>query len=332
MPVEKNEKDEKDENMSVNEDENKNVDKSYTIEERQNFQILDLIGEPEDDLSGADVNTNNDDDNIGDIRYEKDSSEKEKDSEPDSKEAAEKDDKTGEDIETQKDSVKKTDDVEKKREEEVGIDKGDSDGKDLKEQNRILLERVENLSKKLLEKDETSDKIVNVPDDDEKINKEIFSEDFLGDLDIDDVASDKDLFNKVLLKVVDVIEQRAGKKYANNISGDVKQFTDNHIELKELVDVFYKENQDLISVKSTVQAAAVDVIKNNPNMKIIDVFNNAAINARKILGIKKIDEDEKISKNSSSQKAPALVKKTQGSNKQKSVKKTKLQGQIDELL
>lgn len=200
---------------------------------------------------------------------------------------------------------------------------------ELKEQNKLLLEKIESLSKGLRE---TPIKQEATPDVKTVIDEEL-TEDFLDELDIDDVTSNKELLNQVLLKVAAKIEERVEKKYNKNISSDIKQYTDNHIEMKELVDSFYKENLELIGVKSTVQAVAVDVIKNNPDMKLIDVFKTAADDTRKMLGIKKrtVEVSGQAVKKKNN---PALVKKTQSASKakKKDTGKSKLQNDIDNLL
>jgi len=194
----------------------------------------------------------------------------------------------------------------------------------LQEQNRLLIEKIESFAINSTKDPNTAE----INNTDEKAS---ISDDFIQDLDIDDITSDKDLFNKVLLRVVKNVSSRMEQKYKKNISTDIKQFTDNHTEMKNLVDSFYKENADLTMVKSTVQAAAVDVIKNNPNMKIKDVFKTAAKNTRQMLGMKK--EVKKVASKKTTKKTPALAKKTQSAKKNvKKENRTALQKGIDDLL
>ena len=187
----------------------------------------------------------------------------------------------------------------------------------------MLLERIDSLIKEI-----TKEKESNISAGGDKTDAENAIEDFLGDMDIDDVSSDKELFNKVLTKVASKIEKQVEEKY-KNIYQDIEQIN-NRKEVEKMVDIFYKENPDLAGVKTTVQAVATDIIKNNSDKSLKEIFNMAADGTRRMLGIKKQKE---VIKNKKNKQNPALVKKSQNVNKvKKTVKKSKLQSEIDSLL
>ena len=304
---------------------NTDVEDKYQLD-----MISEIIGDVEDD---AEENAEEKNSPEEEAENEEETSERENIS--DTEEEREEENETAEDEETSQgtdDEEKETEenDEEEKTEETSGNEGNDGDEGSgsseiiaLQKQNQMLLERIDSLIKEI-----TKEKESNISTDNDKTDTENAIEDFLGDMDIDDVSSDKELFNKVLTKVASKIEKQVEEKY-KNIYQDIEQIN-NRKEVEKMVDIFYKENPDLAGVKTTVQAVATDIIKNNSDKSLKEIFNMAADGTRKMLGIKKQKE---VIKNKKNEQNPALVKKSQNVNKvKKTVKKSKLQSEIDSLL
>ncbi len=302
----------------VVEDDKTNLDDEFD----QNAQIDDMLSE-DFIIDDSTIDEKGDDD------------ETELDEEKINEDTEEKDKKENTTFETEEEDEEELDKNKTIVEDEIIID-GDKtivDDKfvEMQKQNQILVDKINELSGKLIDKDNKK-AVKDVDDADDANDAKIDLDDFIGDLDIDNVVSDKKVFNEVLTRALKKIEDKLKNKYEGNLSENVRTHTDNHLEMKKIVDTFYTENSDLTNVKSAVQAVAVDIIKKNPNMILKDVFIKAAEGTREMLGIKKNIVNDDKDKNKTNKK-PAFVKKSQGVNKQKSSTKTsRLQNDIDELL
>lgn len=166
-------------------------------------------------------------------------------------------------------------------------------------------------------------------------------EDILGDLDIDDVVGNKDLFNKVMTdyakRIVETTVQQTLLAIPKITTSQIQQQT----SIKGIVDDFYRENKDLEGVKPTVGAAANQVAAENPTWKLEQILDEAATRTRKMYGLRKqaVDQDEdnkavaKTVKKSSPRKPGVRVKKPGASRRVSSQPKvSKLQAEINELI
>lgn len=158
-------------------------------------------------------------------------------------------------------------------------------------------------------------------------------EDFIGDLDMDDVASDPKIMNKLLNKVL-----QKGIETGKNLSKDqitavdssvsqtVATQVDSAIALKGMIDEFYGANPELSNVKQVVQACASQIVQESPDKTFKDVLNMAAAAARKTLGISKSKSKTKIAK-----VEDAAFVEQKGGQRRKARKTSKLQQELDEL-
>ncbi len=168
--------------------------------------------------------------------------------------------------------------------------------KALEEQNRTLMEKLENLTSMVqnsLKKEEPKE---------EELPEEFKG--FLGDLDIDDVVSDKQKFEQVLSHVVDHTRRVTMEQMMNSVPGLVVTQIRQQRALKESVDDFYKENSDLLPVRKTVGAIANEIASENPNIPMNELFEKAAVKTREILGLTK--------KTSARANAPATTRRKPG--------------------
>jgi len=162
----------------------------------------------------------------------------------------------------------------------------------LKEQNRLLLERVEKLSESIMvrpqvfKSEETKDE---KPGDAEK--KEAIADalvDVIGDLDIDEVVSDKKLFNQVIGKVISATKDATRKEIMSMLPEIIGQQTIQHLNIKELTSKFYEENEDLVPLRKTVSVVAANLYAEDPKLDPISLMSKAADRTREMLGIRKV--------------------------------------------
>lgn len=119
-------------------------------------------------------------------------------------------------------------------------------------------------------------------------------EDFVGDLDLDDLTRDPKLFNQVLNKVykrgVDIgrSEVRKGSELMlKSIPDIVKNNIALNATLKAVNEEFYSSNPDLVPFKKVVGAVFEEVISENPDKTYRDVLPQVAEETRKRLELHK---------------------------------------------
>lgn len=280
---------------------------------------LDDVYEEEDDQSAEDSENN----------------ENETDAEENSKSEEDSDDKETEDKEKTDEETESEEaddsDKEDKKQKDTGKE-GDETAKDLDEPSRIakLVAEVERLSglvsAPVLQTDEKEKEKKTVVDVDVVASDLI---DFVGDLDMDDVASDSKVFNTLLNKVLQqgiVVGKKLNQdSFATDVpqvvADQVSRFSQNQI----MIDQFYKDNEDLINVKQVVKACATQVASENPDKGLEFVLKKAAENARKTLGFKRPVKQKSSDPNS------AAFAKQKGGQRKKAKKISKLQQELDEL-
>lgn len=119
-------------------------------------------------------------------------------------------------------------------------------------------------------------------------------EDFLGDIDLDDLTRDKDMFNKVLNKVF-MKGVEIGKTYIQSTSErlvrSIPDITQNTIEvtrrLAEVNKKFYEDNQDLVPWKTAVASVFEEMSSANPEKRYDELLPDVAIEVRKRIGLQK---------------------------------------------
>jgi len=165
----------------------------------------------------------------------------------------------------------------------------------LKSENEILRTELNKMYEKNVadaknKEDEKEPDISKVPD-------EI---DFLGeDTDIDDLMRDPSSVNKILNKVYQMGSD-AAKKFQETTLRNIPEIVKSNIviqaTLKDQVNKFYGDNEDLKPFKKVVAAVYEEVASENPDWKITEIFNEVEKEARKRLELHKQTKDSKTQK------------------------------------
>jgi hypothetical protein len=159
-------------------------------------------------------------------------------------------------------------------------------------------------------------------------------QDFIGDLDIDEVIRDKSEFNKLLNSVYSKGVTDAKKVTSENVLSSLPDIVKNNINLintlKETSDNFYKTNKDLEPFKKVVATVFEEVAAANVDKTYIEVMSLVAPETRKKLGLPEPKVDQKASKKED--KPPRLPEKKGGNKSSPTEQKTSpLQNDIDEM-
>lgn len=114
---------------------------------------------------------------------------------------------------------------------------------------------------------------------------------FLDGMDLDEVFSTPEAFNKLLNAVYKRGREESAKLSATNILSDlpkiVSQYVAQHMTMAETVAEFYSANPELKHVKRTVAQVANEISAEAPEMALQDVFAEAAKRTYKMLGLKR---------------------------------------------
>jgi hypothetical protein len=229
------------------------------------------------------------------LKVDEEEDDKKDESSEDKKEEENKEEDSGEGEKKEKPSEeapeeKKEDEKEEEQEEETDKDK-----------------IIENLRQRLNEKSETPEKKETQEEIERKKADEaarlkaeeakkpeplkLDEQDFIGDLDLDDLTRDKAALNKILntvyAKGVNDSKRIATEGVLNTIPEIVKHNLTLLTTLKEASDNFYKENADLAPFKRVVAAVFEEIAAKNPDKKYSELMNLTAPEARKRLELHK---------------------------------------------
>lgn len=206
---------------------------------------------------------------------------------------------------------------------------------DLDGQQRIesLMAEIDRLSGLLVTQAPAKVKVAKEDKDEKSSVTAETLEDFIGDLDMDDVASKPEIMNELLNKVLQkgietgkkLSAEQAGSS-ASSVSQTVATQVDNAITVKEMINKFYAANPELSNVKQVVQACASQIVQDSPDKSFKDVLNMAADAARKTLGIPKSTKKTEIAKAEN-----VAFAEQKGGQRKKGKKVSKLQQELDEL-
>jgi len=167
-------------------------------------------------------------------------------------------------------------------------DKGDEDKDDEPdEKDKIILD----LRAKLAEKSEVGESKYK----EEKVEKEepikFEEQDFVGELDIEELVHDPKEFNKLLnniyQKAVTDTRQILGEGVLRSIPDIVKTNIGIMTNLKKASEKFYEDNEDLKPFKKVVAAVFEEITSEHPDKKYDEVLNEVGDEVRKRLDLKK---------------------------------------------
>lgn len=193
----------------------------------------------------------------------------------------------------------------------------------LKEQNDRLLEQLNKMSSE-------REVIPTKADTPEPEPKEAEAPDFVGELDLDTLAMDKNVLNTVLNGVVQTAVTRAVEKMLVNVPQVVQTQVKYYKVLTDAVDDFYKQNEDLVPARQVVRMVTNEVVAEHPDWELPKVLDEAATKTRKLLGVvKQTTGNQEMTPGG---RKPALPKKTSTRKAVKKPKLSKLEQEIAELL
>lgn len=176
---------------------------------------------------------------------------------------------------------------------------------------RALMERLERV---------TGEKLATVPvETARETQAEVAPVDhnFLEGMDIDEVLSTPENFNKLLLSVYNKGLQEAGRLAAENIMrslpSTINTFVNQQLTMRETVQQFYNDNPELRNVKKIVAGVANEIAAEHPEYELGKLMNEASSRVYKMLGLKK--GAMKKGGNGTTSGKPAFVRQRSGSER-----------------
>jgi len=161
------------------------------------------------------------------------------------------------------------------------------DNSDYSPREKALLKRIEELTQSKLDSGKSKEKFESPEEDTTQDHN------FLADLDLDEVLSNSDNLNKLLVAVYKQAVKDSSSRSAENIMRTLPEtmsnYVNNHLSMRELVTQFYSDNPDLKDVKKTVTDVANQIANENPELSVDDVFSKTGARVREILNMKKIE-------------------------------------------
>jgi hypothetical protein len=283
--------------------------------EVENFDFLGEVGETPDETKSEDV----------------------LDEKP-KEEIVEEEDSTGEVADESTDEEVK-DDTEEAEDEEAGTsedteEEEDDDDDDSFEDSGTATDPKDDVIRQLqerLDKLEKGDKAPEPKKEEPPALPEDLQQRILGDLDIDDVTSDPKLFMQVMQNALTVGRDMTFEHVMRRIPDLVMTQTRGYQELMTMTRKFYKEHKDLRPYKNTVVAAANEVHSEHPDWEYSKVMSEAAVRARKTIGItRKQQSQNPPGKTKATKQKPAFAKTPKAKKVKEQV--SKLQQDINQTL
>ena len=212
----------------------------------------------------------------------------------------EKPELTAEQVEAKADEIEEVE-VKVETEVEVEVEVSLEDQiKDLKEREEKLLERIEAVTV-------PAQKPVTEPPPEEVLPEVVKG--VLEGLDIDEVVSKPEVFEKVMTEV----QRRTQIATTESVLRAIPQLIIKQVQqqnmLRDAATEFYTAHEDLAHVKQTVGAVANEVQAENPEWSMAKIFEETAPRTRKLLGMKEQATNVRRIRN------PALPKKVKSSQK-----------------
>jgi len=160
---------------------------------------------------------------------------------------------------------------------------------------------------------------------DEPKRFELDDEDFLADLEVEDISEmGKESFNKILNKAYKSGAAKAYEAALKDMPNLIRSSLQQQMVLYEAANRFYSDNPDLVDWKSQVTLVAEELLAKNPDWRIDKLFTETEQETRKRLSLPKKGGGEKgkVTK-------PALMGKPKGGTPKEAPKASPLQAEID---
>lgn len=120
---------------------------------------------------------------------------------------------------------------------------------------------------------------------------EVGEQDFIGDVDIDEVTNDPKEFNKLLNKIyhqaVKDTEKYMSEKFDKTLPNMVKENLTTMTNLQKASEDFFSENKDLEPFRKVVATVFEELATKNPEKNYGDIMKDVATESRKRLGLDK---------------------------------------------
>ena len=217
--------------------------------------------------------------------------------------------------EEEKEDPNKDKDKEDKEEDKDDLDKDKDEDDEETDKDKI----IENLRKQINERPTTEEPKKEEPKKEEEKPPEPLKfedQDFIGDIDLDDLTRDKSVLNKLLntvyAKGVNDSKRIATEGVLNSIPDIVKHNLTLLTSLKEASDKFYDGNKDLIPFKRVVAAVFEEIASKNPDKKYSEIMDLVAPETRKRLELHKNAVKGKGNGKEEEEKSPRLPAKSGG--------------------
>jgi len=208
--------------------------------------------------------------------------------------------------------------------EETDDDDNDSGEADLKTQNQALLARIQALEGAKPEAKET----VEDKESDASEGEIAFLSD---DDDIDEILEDRDKLNAFAVKIYKQALTDAGAGVQSTMQNYVPEAVvaqvQNQLTLREGINEFFKENDDLLPVRKTVGAITNEVVAEHDDWTLDKVLTEAGKRTREVLHIKK----PKTKTSRGRKRNPALGGGS-GGRKRQADNRSVMQKEIDDII
>src|SRR4030042_753518 len=162
----------------------------------------------------------------------------------------------------------------------------------------------------------------------------IEDQDFIGDLDLDEVTRDSKELNKLLNSTYRKARTDAEKAIITKLPELISSHVELVTTLRKASEDFYTANEDLKSFPKVVKVVFDELVQQNPNCTYGDVMKDVATETRKRLGLSepKAKEVKKEEDKKEETKPPKLPSKDGGAGKPaKESKLDDVQSQIEEM-
>lgn len=219
-----------------------------------------------------------------------------------------------EDLE-EKEEVEEKEEKEEKEEEELPPEEKEEEKKE-EEEPEDKDKIIENLRAQLEEraKPEKKEEAEPKPKEEKEEKKDepltLEEHDFVGDLDLDDLTHDKDMFNKLLNAVYAKGVSDSKKLTSEGVLMTIPDIVKHNITLmttlKEARDKFYDDNKDLSPFKAVVAAVFEEVAAKNSDKTIVEIMDLVAPEVRTRLQLKKQAVEKKEEKKEDKKDTPRL--------------------------
>lgn len=153
------------------------------------------------------------------------------------------------------------------------------------------------------------------------------------DVDFDAAVDTKEGFMELMGKVVAVVQKQTTDQIMGSLPNAINTTVEHKTSMQKIHDDFYEANPELVGIKKYVGEVANGISTENPEWTVDKVLEESAKQVKTSLGIadlKKPSGGSPDGKKKSGKKKPALPgSKT---TRKKTVKKSSLQSEIDEIL